>query len=228
MKLTVVIPAFNEEKTIAEVIGAIPKKISGVTQIEIIVVDDQSRDKTGEIGRSLGATVLRHRLNLGAGGATLTGIDAARKRGADMVITIDGDGQHDPKEIVKLVQAHLESGADLVIGSRFLSDSLEQMPALKNFGNRVMNGITYMFSGKHVTDSQSGFRLFGRRLIAGFDRFTTSGYEFCSETIINTKKMGLKIVEVPISTIYFEGRRGQNPLNGVNILLKLIYKTVTG
>lgn len=228
-KLAVVIPAYNEEKSIAKVLNSLPAKVDGFDEVIKIVVNDNSRDDTALIARGLGATVLTHRLNLGAGGATLTGIVAAKKLGAEAVVTLDGDGQHKASEIKNLVYEHRNNGADLVIGSRFMSQTISEMPGLKNIGNRIMNGITFIFSGKKVSDSQSGFRLFGKRVIDNIDKFiTTSGYEFCSEMIINASRLKMKISEVPITTIYFDERRGQNPLNGVNILIRLLYKTITG
>lgn len=229
MKLAIVIPAYNEEKTISEILAKIPERISGIKKIVKIVVNDNSGDNTATKAKDAGAIVVTHRLNLGAGGATLTGIIAAKRLGADLVVTLDGDGQHNPREIPRLVKEYQKNNADLIIGSRFMSDSISKMPGLKNFGNRVMNAITFLFSGKKVTDSQSGFRLFGKRIIKNIDKFiTTSGYEFCSETIMNTRRLGMTISEVPITTIYFDERKGQNPLNGVNILIRLFYKTITG
>ena len=229
MKLAVVIPAYNEEKTIAKVINGIPTSIDGVKDISVVVVSDNSSDHTIEEARRAGAIVLNHRMNLGAGGATMTGLEYAKKIGADIVVTLDGDGQHDPKEISKLVNEYRKNNSQLIIGSRFLSDTINRMPRIKNIGNRVMNFITYIFSGKLVTDSQSGFRLFGDKIINNSYSFiTTNGYEFCSEAIISAKRLGYHISEVPIATIYHKGRKGQNPLNGINILIKLFYKSVAG
>lgn len=226
MKLFVVIPAYNEAKTISNVIKSVPRRVPGVKTVNVIVVDDCSEDNTAAVARAAGAVTVSHRLNLGAGGATLTGITAARDLGADMVVTLDADGQHDAKEIAQLVRAHRDHRADLVIGSRFLSQTIIEMPLVKRFGNNVMNLITYVAGGQLVTDSQSGFRLFGTKMLANMDGFTTSGYEFCSETIVNATRHSLAVREVPIRTIYFEGRKGQNPINGINIALKLFLKRI--
>lgn len=229
MKLAVVIPAYNEEETIAEVVQKVPRKIIGISNVSVIVVNDNSRDSTARAAKAAGAIVLTHRLNLGAGGATSTGLAYAKKIGADIAVSLDGDGQHDPAEILKLLTEYRRGRSQLVIGSRFLSETIGRMPGLKNFGNRVMNVITYFFSGRLVTDSQSGFRLFGEKILENYSKIiTTSGYEFCSETIINSKRYGLGISEVPVTTIYFQGRKGQSPINGINILLKLFYKAIVG
>lgn len=226
MRLAVVIPAYNEAKSIAKVISSIPRKIKGTTETSVIVVDDGSSDNTRALAQAGGAITLRHRINLGAGAATLTGISAAKRLGFDSVVILDADGQHDPKEIDRLVGCYKEKNADLIIGSRFLSETIDKMPLLKRVGNQIMNIITYIFSGKMVTDSQSGFRLFGERMLAVMDGFTTSGYEFQSETIVNANRHHFSIVEVPISTIYLAGRQGQSPVNGVNILLQLFIKRI--
>jgi len=158
----------------------------------------------------------------------LTGIHAAKRLGANLVVTLDSDGQHDPSDIGALLEELFTNQADFVVGSRFLSETINEMPSLKWYGNKVMNGITYMFSGRMMTDSQSGFRLFGGRVLELIDSFNMRGYEFCSETIVRARQLNLKVSEVPIKTIYFDHRQGQNPINGINILLRLIYRKVAG
>jgi len=224
----VVIPAHNEEKSIGDVVANIPKQVDGLSEIAPFVVNDASTDRTASVARGAGAVVLDHRLNLGAGGATLTGLTAAKRLGFETAITLDGDGQHDPNDIPALLEAYRTHGAQLVIGSRFLSQTITEMPALKWYGNKIMNGMTYLFSRAAVSDSQSGFRLFGPAFLDNLHLFTTGGYEFCSEAIIIARRAGLKIAEVPVKTIYFDGAQGQNPLNGLNIFLRLLYKTITG
>jgi len=228
MRLAVVIPAHNEEKTIGRVISSLPRRLDGISAIQSIVVSDASTDKTVVLARKAGASVFSHRVNLGAGGATLTGLTAARDLNYDLAITLDGDGQHDPDDIPLLVEAHQHHKADLVIGSRFLSQTIESMPPLKWYGNKAMNAMTYLFSHRNVTDSQSGFRLFGPRFLQSLHHFSTGGYEFCSEAIIIAQKNRFLVREVPIKTIYFDNRQGQNPLNGLNIFLKLFYRAITG
>lgn len=229
MKLAIVIPAYNEEKTIAKVLGSIPKQIDGVTAIEAIVVDDNSSDQTYKIAKAAGAHVLSHAMNLGAGGATLTGLTFAKRLAADIVVTLDADGQHDPKEIELLVDGYQHGRGDMIIGSRFLSDSIKGMPLLKKIGNRAFSVITYLFSGKMLSDTQSGFRLFGEKMADALIGADLSGYEFCSETIMIAQKNHLTIAEVPISTIYDPNRvGGQSPINGINILMKLIYRKLVG
>lgn len=228
MRLAIVIPAHNEEKTIGEVVHNLPRRLDGISDIKPLVVNDASTDRTASMAHKAGASVFSHRLNLGAGGATLTGLTAAERLEYDLAVTLDGDGQHDPADIPLLLEAHRRHRADLVIGSRFLSRTIESMPALKWYGNKAMNTVTYLFSHCNVTDSQSGFRLFGPRFLQSLHHFSTGGYEFCSEAIIIAQKNKFILKEVPIKTIYFDNRRGQNPLNGLNIFLRLFYRAVTG
>lgn len=222
MRLAVVIPAYNEAKTIDSVVRRIPRRIPRVSGIETVVVDDNSTDQTYKLAKKAGAHVLSHAMNLGQGGAILTGVAFCKRLGADIVVTLDADGQHDPTEIARLLDGHRSTGADLVIGSRFLSDTIGNMPTLKQAGNRGFSLITYLLSGKMLTDTQSGFRLFGTQMIELLLTLDLAGYEFCSETIMIAHKHRLKIAEAPISTIYFDNRRGQDPINGINILLRLI------
>ncbi|MEX1052142.1 MAG: glycosyltransferase family 2 protein [Patescibacteria group bacterium] len=229
MKLAIVIPAYNEEKTIANVVGSIPDQIDGVSRIETIVVDDNSSDRTYRIAKASGAHALSHAMNLGQGGAVLTGITYAKRLGADAVVTLDADGQHDPKEIGRLVAGYVQGRGEMIIGSRFLSESIKKMPRLKRFGNRAFSLITYLVSGKMLTDTQSGFRLFSSKMADALIGADLSGYEFCSETIMIAQKHRLSVAEVPISTIYDPNRvGGQSPINGINILLKLIYRKLVG
>lgn len=228
MKLAVVIPARNEEKKIGDVVSRLPRQIDGISALTPLVVSDASTDRTEVIARQAGARVLTHRMNLGAGGATLTGLVAARQLGADLAITLDADGQHDPNDIHALIAAYHQNRTDLIIGSRFLSTTIDSMPPLKWYGNKAMNVMTYVFSGHAVTDSQSGFRLFGPQFLQAIDCFRTGGYEFCSEALMVARQQNLTVAEVPIKTIYFDDRHGQNPLNALNIFLRLFYKSVTG
>lgn len=229
MKLGIVIPAYNEERSIANVLATIPRKIDGVSRTEVIVVDDNSSDSTYRVAKDAGAHVISHQMNLGAGGATLTGVVYARRIESDIIVTLDGDGQHNPLEIGSLVKHHLTTNADLIIGSRFLSQTIKEMPLLKVVGNKGLSWVTYVVSGHQATDSQSGFRLLSKKMSDILTTIEMGGYEFCSEMIMVACQHNLVIAEVPISTIYGDVRKGgQNPINGINILMRLIYRRLTG
>ena len=229
MKLVVVIPAHNEEKNIYAVVKNIPRTIPGVRSIEVVVVDDSSHDLTYQTARSAGAKVLSHPINLGAGGAALTGITYGQRLNADIIVTLDGDGQHNPKEITRLVKKYHQNRADMIIGSRFMSKTIKKMPLVRKVGNRGFSLVTYLLSGKMVSDTQSGFRLFGPNMIKTLMSVELVGYEFCSETIMIAHSNKLVIEEVPITTIYSKTRQGgQSALNGLEILLRLIYRKLVG
>lgn len=225
MKLAILIPAFNEEQTIAKVIKTIPKKIAGIYEKKIFVIDDGSTDQTGLIVKKNGAEVLTHLINQGVGAATITGLEAAKIYGADIAVTLDGDGQHDPKEIEKIVTLILKKKYDVVIGSRLIDR--QKMPAYKAFGNFLMNWMTYALYGLWVRDSQSGYKGFSKKAVKKLN-LTCQGYEICSEIIGEIHRLNLKFIEMPIKTIYttYSKKRGQYPLNAVNIVLKLIIRSI--
>jgi glycosyltransferase involved in cell wall biosynthesis len=225
MRLAIIIPAYNEEKTITQVIKRIPKKIKGVSVINIIVIDDGSKDETVKVAKNTGATVLSHLINQGVGAATITGLEAAKKINTDIAITLDADGQHDPKEIAKIVDLIRKKQYDVVIGTRIMSR--KKMPLLKIVGNYIMNWLTYVLYEIWVKDSQSGFKGFSKKAILKM-KLSSSGYEICSEIIGEIKRLNLKYYEMPVKTIYtaYSKKRGQFSLNGVNIVIKLITRSI--
>lgn len=227
MHLVIVIPVYNEGKVIKKVIKSIPKKINGVSKTTIIVVNDGSTDNSPEQVKATRALLVNLPFNLGVGLATATGIEAGKIVGADILVTMDGDGQHDPRDIQALIKPIISQKYDLVIGARLINR--QSMPTLKKVGNWLMNAITYTFSGIWISDSQSGMKAFSRDAIKKL-KINTSGYELCSEIIMLAKKEKLRITEAPIRTIYNEHsiRKGQNPLNGLNIALRLLYKKIGG
>ena len=227
MTLAILIPARNEEKHITQVIKNIPKKITGISKKTIFLIDDGSSDKTAELAKKAGAKVLTMMINQGVGTATVTGIEAAKIIDADIALTLDGDGQHDPKEINKIVSLIIRDKYDVVLGARLLDR--KQMPLHKIIGNSIMNWVTYVLVGLWVKDSQSGFKGFSKKAFQQF-KLTSSGYEICSEIIGEIKRLKLKYTELPVKTIYSDHSRkkGQFSLNAVNIIIKLIVKSLTG
>jgi glycosyltransferase involved in cell wall biosynthesis len=185
MKLAIVIPAYNEEKVIGEVIKGLPKKLSLIDEIIPIVVDDGSTDETYKVAKSKTSHVFKHIINLGVGAATQTGFDAARKLGADIIVTLDADGQHNPDDVKKMILPILEKKADVVIGTRMLNP--KGMPFFKILGNWTMNIVTAVVFHKWSTDSQSGMRAFDKKAIRKMC-FHAIGYEICSEIIGEIKK----------------------------------------
>lgn len=198
MKLVVTIPALNEEKTIAQVVGAIPRDIPGIHEIEVIVVNDGSTDRTAELAERAGAMVVNVRGRPGLGAIFRTGIERAMRRGADVIVNIDGDGQFDPADIPKLVEPLLHDEADFVTCSRFADPALRPaMPRIKYWGNRVVTAIiNWVCGGTRFTDVSCGFRAFNREAtyrLTLFGRFT-----YTQECFIDLFSKGLRISEVPL------------------------------
>lgn len=227
MKLAIIIPALNEASVIKKVIQGIPPKITGIKEIVIFVIDDGSNDMTGEIAQKAGAEVLTHIINQGTGAATITGLTAAKDIDTDVALTLDGDGQHDPKEISQMIQLILKQKYDVVLGTRVMDR--KKMPLLKIVGNNIMNWLTYVLYEIWVKDSQSGFKAFSKNALKKM-KLTSSGYEICSEIVGEIKRNNLKYFEMPIKTIYtdYSQKRGQFSLNGVNIIIRLIVRAITG
>lgn len=222
MHLVIIIPAYNESKVISEVLRALPRNLEGINSITSVVVDDNSSDDTQEVARACGAICIRHEANLGAGGATITGLEVAKKLGADITVTMDADGQHDPSDLQTLVQPIINGTAEAVLGSRFIHPT-KAMPLFKHVGNNMLNIVTYAFYWVWMSDSQSGYRAFSKRALEQIEPVTT-GYEFCSEVCGQIKQKNLRFVEVPIRTIYtdYSKSKGQLALNAVNIVIGLL------
>lgn len=222
MHLVVIIPAYNESRVIADVIAGLPKKLPGITKVTPLVIDDNSDDETKQQAKKAGARVVRHEINLGAGGATITGFEAAKELQADIVVTMDADGQHDPKDMEKLIKPIVKGEVDVVLGSRLLTVA-KGMPFYKKIGNNLLNMVTYAFFRIWVSDSQSGYKAFSRAAIDKI-HLSTTGYEFCSEICGQIKEKKLRYTEVPIRAIYtdYSRSKGQLALNAVNIVIGLI------
>lgn len=224
LRVCIVIPAYNEGQVIEGVVRDAKKKIKiKGYDIDIVVVNDGSKDDTSRKAALGGAIVIDHILNSGAGGATATGLSYANQYGYDIAATMDADGQHKPEDIINGLHAIKAQGADLLIGSRLVDTSKKDMSPLKRIGNWGLSFITMLLFGVYTTDSQSGMRLYSRKALEQL-RWKTSGYEFCSEMIWRAKQIGLTIGEYPITVIYtdYSKAKGQNNWNGINILKSLV------
>jgi len=227
LRVCIVIPAFNESGVISSVIADVIKAFNDTNcTVEIVVVDDSSKDNTAEVARNSGAIVIKHILNTGAGGATATGLSYAQQYNFDIACTMDADGQHDSLDVVEGVNQLIKQKADLLIGSRLINN--KGMSKVKILGNKGLSIITYTLFGINSTDSQSGLRIFSRQAIEKL-RWKTSGYEFCSEMLWRAKQEDLIIKEYPIKAIYTEysKTKGQNNWNAINIVKSLIKRRVT-
>jgi glycosyltransferase involved in cell wall biosynthesis len=226
-KQVIVIPAYNEEATVAQVVRDAVRVADAV-----VVVDDGSRDRTSALAREAGAIVVRHAVNRGLGGALGTGIAAAVKLDAEAVVTMDADGQHRAADAARVFERLAQGGADFVIGSRMLpgaGDAAGKMPVHRVLFNAVGNALTYVLFGVWVTDSQSGLRGLSRRAAETID-LRTNGMEVSSEFIKELREKKWQLAEISIPAIYTEYSlsKGQSFLVGVKTAAKLILRRFIG
>ncbi len=194
MRVLALVPAYNEGEAVSGVVRGVFGYIS-----DVLVVDDGSTDDTAAEAAAAGAKVVRFERNCGKGAALKAGFDAAREMGFTHVLTLDADGQHDPGDIPLFIQEAEKSDADIVLGSRMAD--LGSMPCLRRMSNRVSSRLISKVAGQRIRDSQSGYRLLK---VQSLDRmaFRATRYEAESEMLISAACRGLRIVEVPIKTIY--------------------------
>ncbi|WP_410508130.1 glycosyltransferase family 2 protein [Methanosarcina hadiensis] len=194
MKLVVMIPCYNEKKTIASVIKEIPRDCCD--EVEILVIDDGCTDNTVQEAKNAGADkILSFKKNKGLAPAFREGLQTALEMGADIIVNTDGDGQYNGKEITKLIEPILAGRADFVLGSR-TKGNIEYMPLQKKIGNRIATFVTRQVSGYSISDAQSGFRAFTRDCAMRLN--VMADYTYVQETLIQAAYYGLVIEEVPI------------------------------
>jgi glycosyltransferase involved in cell wall biosynthesis len=216
-KITVILPAYNEEVAIGSIVLLTRKYADSV-----IVVDDGSSDRTADVARKAGAEVIVHEVNKGKGRALKTGFTAAVALGADIIVTMDSDGQHNPADIPKLVEPILKGEADMVNGSRYLNGLDKNTPAYRRVGQTILDEVTNLNSGLHITDSQSGFRAFAAST-KGVFRFTAKGMAIESEMLADAGRHGLRITEVEISVRYDVDGSTENPIkHGFGVLMMVL------
>jgi glycosyltransferase involved in cell wall biosynthesis len=208
MKLVVLIPAYNEEKSIKKVVTSIPKQIHGIKTIEILVVNDGSVDNTIDEAVNAGASkVVSHKANMGVGAAFMTGIRNAVSMNADIVVTLDADSQFNSNQIPELLLPILNNQVDVVIGSRFLKKNPEKIPKIKLFGNKIFTRIISWALGQKFTDTQTGFRAYSKDAIMGIS--VVNEFTYTQEVLLDLKYKGFRIVEVPVDVIYDEKRKSR-------------------
>jgi glycosyltransferase involved in cell wall biosynthesis len=225
-KQIIVIPAYNEEATVAQVVREAVRVADAV-----VVVDDGSRDRTSALASEAGAIVVRHAVNRGLGGALGTGIAAAVKLGADAVVTMDADGQHRAADAARVFTRLGQGDVEFVIGSRMLPGEAGagKMPVHRVLFNGVGNALTYLLFGVWVTDSQSGLRGLSRRAAEAID-LRTNGMEVSSEFIKELREKRWRMAEIAIPAIYTEYSlsKGQSFFVGVKTAAKLILRRFIG
>ena len=214
----VVVPAKDEERYIDILID----RLDHLGFVNIVVINDNSQDETALIAREReNVVVLDHSINLGAGAATQTGIAYAVSNGANIIVTIDADLQHNPDDLIKLINVLRKDNCDLVIGSRFLQEN--DIPNSRIFFNRIANVVSWFLTGTYLSDSQSGLKAFNHTLAKHLD-LKYDGFEFCMEIIKEAKSNKLKIKEIPVFVSYTPEtlNKGQGLWSGIRIISKLM------
>jgi len=213
MKKIACIPVFNEEKVIEDVI----KKTSEFVD-QIIVCDDGSSDNTSKIARDAGAYVITHDKNLGKGAAMKTLFSHVKKTDAEIIVTIDGDGQFLPEEIPKLTAPIAKGSADIVIGYRF--DDKDKMPSYRKMGNKFLDKVTNLASELPFRDTQGGFRTYSKKAIDSIF-FNSNGFGVDAEILVDASKKGLIISEEKVTVIYNTGEKTstKNPISHTSEVL---------
>jgi glycosyltransferase involved in cell wall biosynthesis len=213
-----VVPAYNEAENIISVIGDLREHFP---QGDIIVINDGSLDTTSPVARSLGVRVIDLPFNLGIGGAVQTGIKYAHKHNYDVAIQFDGDGQHIAQEIEKIIKP-VHEGADIVIGSRFLDSSAYSMPLSRRMGSTVFSRVLSFVCRQKLTDTTSGFRAYGEKVIQLFSAYYPEDYPEV-EALIVAHKNQLTIREVPVSMRQRAGGKSSiTALRSVYYMIKVL------
>ena len=211
-QVTALIPAYNEAATIERVVA------DALSHLPVLVVDDGSNDNTGALAESAGATVLRQQPNQGKGAALRAGFRLALDQGFDAVLTLDGDGQHDPADMPKFLQAYASSGSHLIIGQR----DFAQMPLVRRIANSVGRWSFSWAIGQQIPDNQSGYRLIDRQMMEQLLSSSEQGFQFEVEMIMVCVKLGLILDWVDIKTIYAGESSHISPLEHAAEYLRIL------
>jgi glycosyltransferase involved in cell wall biosynthesis len=213
-KVVAGLPAYNEEKYIGSLVLSARQYVD-----EVVVVDDGSSDSTALIAGLAGAEVVRHGKNLGYGAAIRSLLDQAKKMGADVLVVLDADSQHDPQEIPGLVQP-IDEGFDFVIGSR--QNQASKIPFYRRIGQKVILNSLSVLSGNQLTDSECGFRAFSKKALETLE-LKENGMAVSAETIAEATRCNLRITEVPVSVTYHKDGSTVNPLaHGLGVLTRVL------
>lgn len=223
MSILVIVPAYNEGKGVSTTVTRLL-----AAGYQVVVVDDGSRDETAEV-RHLPIVYLRHAVNLGQGAALQTGMTYALRSGADIAVHFDADGQHDFKQIERLIAPILDGKADVVYGSRFLrKQDTAQVPFSKRIILRGGILISWLLTRVLLSDTHNGFRAFSRRALESV-QLQGNGFGHATEILQRVREAGLRFVEVPITITYsdYSQQKGQRISNSLNILFDLILEKLT-
>ncbi len=217
MKIAAGIPAFNEEKNVGSVIVELLKFVDIV-----IVCDDGSNDNTGMIAKKMGAIVVNHERNLGYGAGIKSLFLKARELGVDVLVTLDADGQHRPKDVLTVLEPIKKHETDIVIGSRFLDQNQQQIPSYRKAGIKIITKLANTTLDKTITDSQSGFRAYNSNVLSEIIPLE-HGMGVSNEILIKANKKGFTISEVPIVVSYQGDTSTHNPVShGASVIFSTL------
>jgi len=219
MKLIIYMPALNEQEGISEVIKSLPKKIDGIDEVKILVVDDGSTDSTAKIAKESGADVVTHTVNKGVGRAFQSAVQYALENGGDILVSIDADRQFNSDQIPEMIKPILEKRADMVTGNRFENGIPENMPRSKYWGNEQMSKLISLISGQKFRDVSCGFRAYNREALLRLNLF--GAFTYTQESILDMVFKGLRVVEFPVDVIYFKDRKSRV----ANSVIKYAFRT---
>jgi len=219
-KVAVLIPSYNGAKTI----GPIVKDITG-RGLVVYVVDDGSTDETTSIAKNAGAIVIRHNINKGKGASLRDGFKEILKKDFDAVLLMDGDGQHDTKDIDKFLKSFSDLSADMIIGNRMSDTSI--MPLSRKVTNRIMSYVISKLCGHKIDDTQCGFRLVNRAILEKAN-FKSSNYEIESEMLFKAVRKGFKIGSIPVKTVYRDEQSSINPVVDTLRFIVLLIRIMVG
>lgn len=227
MRVLIAIPAFNEEGTLGRVLADLPRVPGDSHQTDVLVIDDGSTDGTVEVARRAGARVVSHRRNLGLGETFNTAVGQALDSGADVLVTIDADGQFDASQIPDLLAPIAAGEADVVTGSRFLDGQRPQdMPRARYWGNRFFSALMTWLLGERLRDVSCGFRAYSREALLNLNLL--GKHTYTQESLFDLVYKGLRVTEVPITVRYFDDRTSRVASNLVRYgsnALKIIIRT---
>ncbi|MDD5730961.1 MAG: glycosyltransferase family 2 protein [Candidatus Omnitrophica bacterium] len=216
MKTCVIIPAYNEAKTISGIVSLIRSQA-----IEVVIIDDGSLDNTSGLAQENGAFVIKNTQNQGKGASLNKGFNYALDKGFDAVITMDGDGQHLPEEIPDLIGAAEAKKADIVLGNRM--QNTKGMPFVRILTNKFMSWLISVIAKQDIPDTQCGFRLIKKEVLKSVF-IKSSKYEAESEILIKASRAGFKIASVPVKTVYLGEASKINPVTDTFRFLKYIIR----
>jgi glycosyltransferase involved in cell wall biosynthesis len=218
-RITVIVPVYNE----ASVIRKVVEELSTLNLDEIVIVDDGSSDNVRAALKDLPVTYIRHKINLGQGAALQTGLNYAKSGDTDIIITFDGDGQHDVKDIDNLMKPVVEGNADVVLGSRFLNKDLNRPGSRRKIVLQIARFVNFIYCGYFLTDAHNGLRAMSRKAIDKIE-ISENRMAHASEILAEIRKHGLRLEEAPVNILYNEytRKKGQSGINGIKIFFDLV------